>query len=203
MRIKGAMTILKKRAEFYGMTTEQLVQWLDNRNDETIKVLQAYEVYKMDIISSESRALGTLMLLVIAAASMPLMTETHADEGLFKAGIIWDLVFLIAPVAVHAIITKRGLDRDVLNRGADQVMLGGLLVLGMFDQSGGLLFLTMYGLVALTAFKYRHHVVSCIALSHSSQCFGSTTMAWRTIFLMDFYPILNNQLSQTFCGLAK
>ena len=48
MRIKGAMTILKKRAEFYGMTTEQLIQWLDNRNDETIKVLQAYEVYKMD-----------------------------------------------------------------------------------------------------------------------------------------------------------
>ena len=47
MRIKGAMTILKKRAEFYGMTTEQLIQWLDNRNDETIKVLQAYEVYKM------------------------------------------------------------------------------------------------------------------------------------------------------------
>ena len=47
MRIKGAMTILKKRAEFYGMTTEQLIQWLDNRNDETIKVLQACEVYKM------------------------------------------------------------------------------------------------------------------------------------------------------------
>ena len=47
MRIKGAMTILKKRAEFYGITTEELVQWLDNRNDETIQVLQAYEVYKM------------------------------------------------------------------------------------------------------------------------------------------------------------
>ena len=125
--------------------------------------LLIYEVYKMDIISSESRAFGTLMLLVIAAASMPLMTGTHVDEGLFKAGIVWDLVFLLAPVAVHFIITKRGLDRDVLNRGADQVMLGGLLVLGMFDQSGGLLFLTMYGLVALTAFKYRHHVVSCIA----------------------------------------
>ena len=57
MRIKGAMTILKKRAKFYGMTTEELVQWLDNRYsyktemgyvDETVKVLQAYEVYKMD-----------------------------------------------------------------------------------------------------------------------------------------------------------
>ena len=46
MRIKGAMTILKKRAEIYGITTEELVQWLDNRTDETIKVLQAYEVYK-------------------------------------------------------------------------------------------------------------------------------------------------------------
>ena len=57
MRIKGAMTILNKRAEFYGMTTEKLVQWLDKKVadtvkvgyvDETIKVLQAYEVYKMD-----------------------------------------------------------------------------------------------------------------------------------------------------------
>ena len=51
MRIKGAMTILKKRAEFYGITTEELVQWLDKnlgvRINETIKVLQAYEVYKM------------------------------------------------------------------------------------------------------------------------------------------------------------
>ena len=57
MRIKGAMTILNNRAEFYGMTTEKLVQWLDKKAadtvkvgyvDETIKVLQAYEVYKMD-----------------------------------------------------------------------------------------------------------------------------------------------------------
>ena len=127
--------------------------------------LLIYEVYKMDIISSESRALGTLWLLIIAGASMPLMSQARIDhmDGLFKAGIVWDLVFLLTPVAVHGIITKRGLDRDVLNRGADQVMLGGLLVLGMLDQSGGLLFLTMYGLVGYTAFKYRHHVLTCIA----------------------------------------
>ncbi len=52
MRIKGAMTILNKRAKFYGMTVEELVGWLDEnlgvRINETIKVLQAYEVYKMD-----------------------------------------------------------------------------------------------------------------------------------------------------------
>ena len=58
MRIKGAITILNKRAKFYGMTIEELVQWLDHKVasqseklgyvDETVKVLQAYEVYKMD-----------------------------------------------------------------------------------------------------------------------------------------------------------
>ena len=29
MRIKGAMTILNKRAEFFGTTVEELVQWID------------------------------------------------------------------------------------------------------------------------------------------------------------------------------
>ena len=52
MRIKGAMTILNKRAEFYGMTVQELVQWLDEnlgvKINQTIKVLRAYEVYKMD-----------------------------------------------------------------------------------------------------------------------------------------------------------
>lgn len=48
MRIKGAMTILNKRAEFYGKTVDELVEMLDNGFDETVKVLQAYEVYKRD-----------------------------------------------------------------------------------------------------------------------------------------------------------
>ena len=57
MRIKGAMTVLNKRAKDYGMTFEELIKWLDNRYsyknemgyvDATMNVLQAYEVYKMD-----------------------------------------------------------------------------------------------------------------------------------------------------------
>jgi len=48
MQIKGAMTILNKRAEFYGKTVDELVEMLDNGFDETVKVLQAYEVYKRD-----------------------------------------------------------------------------------------------------------------------------------------------------------
>lgn len=47
MKIKGAMTILERRAEFYGQTVETLVKMLDNGFDEVSRVLEAYEVYKM------------------------------------------------------------------------------------------------------------------------------------------------------------
>ena len=56
MRIKAAMTVLNKRAKYYGQTFDELIEWLDNRYsyknemgyvDESIKVLEAYEVYKM------------------------------------------------------------------------------------------------------------------------------------------------------------
>ena len=79
--------------------------------------LLIYEVYRMDVISSESRALGTLMLLIIAGASMPLMIDARMDSDgdLFKAGIVWDIVFLLAPVAVHSLITKRGLDLSLIH----------------------------------------------------------------------------------------
>ena len=48
MQIKGAMTVLNKRAEFFGTTVEELVQWIDNGFDENQTVTVAYEVYKMD-----------------------------------------------------------------------------------------------------------------------------------------------------------
>lgn len=54
MRIKGAMTILNNRAEFYGKTVAWLVDEMDRclkaagYTDENQKVTQAYEVYKID-----------------------------------------------------------------------------------------------------------------------------------------------------------
>jgi len=54
MRIKGAMTILNKRAEFYGKTVGWLVNEMDRclneagYTDEGLNVTQAYEVYKID-----------------------------------------------------------------------------------------------------------------------------------------------------------
>jgi len=89
--------------------------------------------------------------------------NVERTDGLYKAGILYDLIFLSAPIGAFVLINKRGLDRDHLSRPADQVMLCVLLVIGMLDQSGGLLFLTMYGLVTITAIQYRHHGVTLLA----------------------------------------
>lgn len=53
MRIKGAMTVLNKRAEFYGVTFDELMEWLDGDGpmqaaNETMAVARAYEVYMRD-----------------------------------------------------------------------------------------------------------------------------------------------------------
>jgi len=127
-----------------------------------------WEIKSMDVISSQSRMIGAFMLLIVAASSIPLMFGLEGQgverpDGLFKAGILYDLIFLSAPIGAFVLINKRGLDREHLNRSADQVMLCILLVIGMLDQSGGLLFLAMYGLVTITAIQYRHHGVTLLA----------------------------------------
>tara|TARA_Y100001937_G_scaffold37978_1_gene54168 strand:- start:2 stop:208 length:207 start_codon:yes stop_codon:yes gene_type:complete len=53
MRIKGAMTILHKRADFYGLTFRQLIDMYESDGpmkveNETLRHIQAYEVYKID-----------------------------------------------------------------------------------------------------------------------------------------------------------
>ena len=50
MRIRGAMTVLNKRADFYGKSLDWLINEMDNGGtiNETTMVLVAYEVYKKD-----------------------------------------------------------------------------------------------------------------------------------------------------------
>ena len=50
MRIKGAMTVLNKRADFYGKSLDWLINEMDNGGtiNENTMVLVAYEVYKKD-----------------------------------------------------------------------------------------------------------------------------------------------------------
>ena len=48
MRLKGALTILNKRAEFYGKSLDWLIDWIDQGNDETRSVIEAHDVYKRE-----------------------------------------------------------------------------------------------------------------------------------------------------------
>lgn len=48
MQIKGAMTVLNRRAQFYGKTLDWLIDAMDQGMDENMTVTEAYEVYKMD-----------------------------------------------------------------------------------------------------------------------------------------------------------
>ena len=48
MRLKGAMTILNKRAEFYGKTLDELIDWIDEGNCEPYSVVEAHDVYKRE-----------------------------------------------------------------------------------------------------------------------------------------------------------
>ena len=49
MKIKGAMTVLNKRSDYFGKSFDWLIENMDNGNHigQPHKVLVAYEVYKM------------------------------------------------------------------------------------------------------------------------------------------------------------
>ena len=48
MRLKGAMTVLNKRAEFYGKSLDWLIDFIDQGNWESYKVIEAHDVYKRE-----------------------------------------------------------------------------------------------------------------------------------------------------------
>ncbi len=151
-----------------------------------------WEIRSMDVISSQSRMIASFMLLIIAASSIPLMFNVEHSDGLFKAGIVYDIMFLSAPISAFAFIKKRGLDREHLSRSADQVMLCVLLVLGMLDQSGGLLFLSMYGLVSLVAIQYRHHGVTMLAPLATVSMYWTMEHGLAHAFLESFFDDVND-----------
>ena len=48
MKLKGALTILNKRADFYGKSFDWLIDFIDQGNCETRKVIEAHDVYKRE-----------------------------------------------------------------------------------------------------------------------------------------------------------
>ena len=125
--------------------------------------LLLHQLSKLEEISSNTRFVGVLHLIIIAMFTKPLLdfvTEDSGSNSALIAGIIHDLILISTPFYVNYVISKRGLDENLLNRLSDNLMFAGLLFLASFDQSGGLMFFSLFGLVAVQSLKYRMGIVN-------------------------------------------
>ncbi|MGB2237366.1 MAG: hypothetical protein ACPH4H_07190, partial [Candidatus Poseidoniaceae archaeon] len=82
---------------------------------------------------------------------------------LYNSMILFDVMLLAGPLGISVMLDRKGLNDDSLNRTADIVTMMGLLILGLFDTTGGLLFVAMYALVFSRALKHRLNFILCIA----------------------------------------
>jgi len=120
------------------------------------------DISSMDVISSRTRSTGVWLLLLMSLplAFMLMDAKNNAPEldngAVLATGVLFDLIVLSGPLAVNAIINRRGIDASAIKRSADVEAYIGLILLAMLDASGGLLFLTLTGFVAV---KTLHHKV--------------------------------------------
>jgi len=122
------------------------------------------EVLDEERASSKGRMIATFTMIAIAAPMAFSLNLARGDTNeIIPSTILFDLIFLAGPLGISVLLTKKGLNDDSINRTADEATLLGLLVLGLFDTSGGLLFLTMYILVFSRALKHRLNLILCLA----------------------------------------
>ena len=104
-----------------------------------------------------------LMVIVASPVSLKLNYAAVEVDQLIINGVIFDLMLLAGPLIVSASLTKKGLNSESLDETADRITLIGLLVLGLIDSSGGILFITMYLLVFSRALKHRQNLLLSLA----------------------------------------
>ena len=118
--------------------------------------------------SAESRAIAAWVLFLMALPlSIQLSNEffdiARADRILDKSRLIFDLILISGPVAIHLVLQKRGLQESGKSRNADIASLIGLLALGILDTTGGLVYFTMFAIVAHRTWQHRLSVLAVLA----------------------------------------
>jgi len=122
------------------------------------------EVVREEEASSAGRMIATLTMIAVAAPMAFSLNAARSEIGeLYSSMIFFDLLLLAGPLGVSIMLDNKGLNEDSLSRKADIATLIGLLILGLFDTSGGLLFVPMYLLVFQRAMKHRLNFVLCAA----------------------------------------
>ena len=122
------------------------------------------EVIREKEASSAGRMIATFTMIAVAAPMAFSLNDARIEMGeLYNSMIFFDLLLLAGPLGISIMLDKKGLNDDSLNRNADIATMIGLLILGLFDTSGGLLFVPMYLLVFQRAMKHRLNFVLCAA----------------------------------------
>ena len=122
------------------------------------------EVLLEDDASSSGRMIATLTLIAVSFPMAVGLNDARWDTGvLYNSMILFDVMLLAGPLGISVMLDRKGLNDDSLNRSADIVTMIGLLTIGLFDTTGGLLFIAMYALVFSRALKHRLNFVLCIA----------------------------------------
>ncbi len=123
------------------------------------------EIKAMKVISSVVRSAGVWVLFMTALPlslsfnSVRTEMQTHDDyfdTQIIPFAIVLDLMLLSAPLYINQLITKRGIDIEYLSPKADAWAMLGLVGLACLDTSGGLLLISMIGLVTVRSVKHRH-----------------------------------------------
>ena len=114
--------------------------------------------------SSSGRMIATLTLIAVSFPMAVGLNDARWETGvLYNSMILFDVMLLAGPLGISVMLDRKGLNDDSLNRTADIVTMMGLLILGLFDTTGGLLFVAMYALVFSRALKHRLNFILCIA----------------------------------------
>jgi hypothetical protein len=130
--------------------------------------LMIWELNKEEEGPAESRAIAAWALFLMALPlSMQLSNELfnvdRADRILDKSRLLFDLILISGPVAVHLTLQKRGLQDSEKSRNADIASLIGLLALAILDTTGGLVYFTMFAIVAHRTWQHRMSLLAVLA----------------------------------------
>ena len=116
------------------------------------------EVVNMETISSATSLGRDLAGLHCCALSLSLGPDLWGSgEGTNTTTLLLDLILVSAPLIANVVIARRGLDTDGLNRSSDAVTYLMLILLGMMDTSGGVLYLPILALVTWRTMQYRFY----------------------------------------------
>ena len=124
-----------------------------------------WEITNLDEISSATRA-GGVALLVFLAAPISIQMQSLAfdtsDTSVIVSAVLLDLILVSAPLAVNALIAKRGIDGSGLNFRADGLAYVLLMILASFDSSGGILLIPLMILIAFRTIQHRHYGITLL-----------------------------------------